>query len=490
MKAEEILQVINRGEGLHVEFKESRDQLPGNLFETICAFLNTKCGILFLGVNDSGKIIGVAPQALNKIKQDLVSLANNPQKLSPAVMLTIDELAIEDKIVLAVKVPESAQVHQTNGKIFVRNEDGDYRVTHPVEIANIVNRKQNFYSEQTIFPEISFDDFDIHLIQRAKNLIRSNNPGHHWLELDDRSFLARAGFYKKSKGGKQGYILAAVLFFAPDSIIQTVLPAYKFEALLRRENVDRYDDRLTVRTNLLEAYDLLMGFIEKHLNDPFYMEGNQRISLRSKIFRELVANSIAHREYMNPAAAMIQILPDRIEFTNANNPRVFGKLDPQNFTPVAKNPIISKFMLQMGLVEEVGSGMRNVYKYLPHYSPGATAEFVDGELFKTIIKVGILIKELIEVIKSQQYLGRQDLLEILSKKVGGRLVEKVGRKLAVTQLKILILVSEKPEMSKKEMAEIIKVSTTAIDKNISILKRLNLLERIGPDKGGYWKVID
>jgi ATP-dependent DNA helicase RecG len=34
------------------------------------------------------------------------------------------------------------------------------------------------------------------------------------------------------------------------------------------------------------------------------------------------------------------------------------------------------------------------------------------------------------------------------------------------------------------------VSTTAIENNISKLKAKGLLERIGPDKGGYWKIID
>jgi len=31
--------------------------------------------------------------------------------------------------------------------------------------------------------------------------------------------------------------------------------------------------------------------------------------------------------------------------------------------------------------------MNNVYKYLPIFAPGATAEFVDGEPFKTIIRL-------------------------------------------------------------------------------------------------------
>ena len=35
-------------------------------------------------------------------------------------------------------------------------------------------------------------------------------------------------------------------------------------AIYRVENVDRYDDRLQVTTNLIEAYDLLMEFVSKH----------------------------------------------------------------------------------------------------------------------------------------------------------------------------------------------------------------------------------
>lgn len=47
--------------------------------------------------------------------------------------------------------------------------------------------------------------------------------------------------------------------------------------------MDRYDDRVNIRCNLIEAYDKLMDFVAKHLPDKFYMEGDQRISLREKI---------------------------------------------------------------------------------------------------------------------------------------------------------------------------------------------------------------
>ena len=66
-------------------------------------------------------------------------------------------------------------------------------------------------------------------------MIKINSSEHHWAELDNKDFLARAGFYRKDEGNNSGYTLAAVLLFGTDKLIQSVLPAYKFEALLRRE---------------------------------------------------------------------------------------------------------------------------------------------------------------------------------------------------------------------------------------------------------------
>ncbi len=46
--------------------------------------------------------------------------------------------------------------------------------------------------------------------------------------------------------------------------------------ILRKENRMRDD----IRTNLIESYDRLMAFVEKHLLDKFYLEKDQRISIR------------------------------------------------------------------------------------------------------------------------------------------------------------------------------------------------------------------
>ncbi|WP_206197657.1 hypothetical protein [Terrimonas sp.] len=44
-------------------------------------------------------------------------------------------------------------------------------------------------------------------------------------------------------------------------MIQQIIPHYKIDALVRINNTDRYDDRLYIQTNLIEAYELLMDFV-------------------------------------------------------------------------------------------------------------------------------------------------------------------------------------------------------------------------------------
>ncbi len=165
------------------------------------------------------------------------------------------------------------------------------------------------------------------------------------------------GFIRKDPLSAQiGYTLAAALMFGTDETIQQAAPGMCFDGLLRRDNVDRYDDRLLLYTNLIDTFDLLMGFVGKHLNDPFHLEGNERISLGDRIFRELVSNLIAHREYTSAAPATMTIFRDRVIFRNPRVPHLRGRIDPAHFTPFAKNPTLCRFMLQLGRYEEVGSG--------------------------------------------------------------------------------------------------------------------------------------
>lgn len=89
------------------------------------------------------------------------------------------------------------------------------------------------------------------------------------------------------------------------------------------------------------------------------------------------------------------IYAERVEFKNPNVPHYFGPIDPNRFTPLPKNPAICKFMLQMGRYEELGSGVRRVNQYLPHYAPGAGKPvFEDGEMFTVTVPIAAAAGEM------------------------------------------------------------------------------------------------
>ena len=77
------------------------------------------------------------------------------------------------------------------------------------------------------------------------------------------------------ESGRDGVTLAGVMLFGTDSQILQVCPAHRTDLILRKVNVDRYDDRDLVRTNLIDSYDRILAFIRKHLPDPFYLEGTR-----------------------------------------------------------------------------------------------------------------------------------------------------------------------------------------------------------------------
>ncbi|MDO8734655.1 MAG: putative DNA binding domain-containing protein, partial [Elusimicrobiota bacterium] len=344
MRASKIKEIIKHGEGISVEFKECKNTLSKNVFETVCAFLNRAGGELLLGVNKKGEIIGIEKNYVEQIKKDFVTAVNNPQKINPAFYLTIEEIEINGKTILYIYVPESSQVHRCIGKIYDRNEDGDFDITDNSNLVTALYiRKQTTYSENKVYPFVTINDLRKDLIDRVRKLAGNQKPNHPWAEMNDFELLKSAQLYLKDyQSGKKGFTLAAILLFGKDEVLLSVLSYFRTDAILRRENLDRYDDRDDIRTNLIESYDRIMAFVGKHLPDKFYLEKDQRISIRDHIFREVAGNILIHREYSNPFPTKFIIERNRVYTENSNKPHGHGLINPSNFTPFPKNPVIAK----------------------------------------------------------------------------------------------------------------------------------------------------
>lgn len=378
----ELKNLLGQGEGTRLEFKEARMAMPSSIFTSIVSLLNKEGGTILLGVTDDGKLSGIAPDCITKIKKDLVTATSNPNLISPPFMVATEQFEAEEKLLLSIKIPCSSQVHTYKGRVYDRENDSDIKVSGNGHLGEIYFRKRSHFSESVIYPGLKKSDFRIDLFEKAKAYIRLRRADHPWLEDDFETMAHLSGLFKQDyQTGENGYTLAAALVMGKDEVIRSILPAYKLEAMVRRKDQDRYDDRITFRTNLMETYTGMMDFIRKHLPDRFFIEGVQRKDLREIIFREIIANLLIHREYTNGESSSFIIYPDRVETRNPNNVRFRGYLDPEKFQPYPKNPSISKFFIELGWAEEIGSGLRNVYKYLPPYSGGGRPVFNEDDSF-------------------------------------------------------------------------------------------------------------
>ena len=469
-----IRHIIKQGEGVSVEFKHSKDSLPSNLFETVCAFLNRAGGNILLGVKDDKTIEGINPDKAEALCKDFVSLSNNAQKLFPTFLLDAHVVDFEGKKIIHIFVPISSQVHKCNNKIFDRSADGDFELNTSEQIKNLYLRKSSLYSENIIYPYLQSSDFANGIVARVRKMIRIQRPVHPWNELNDEEFFKTAGLWRKDfASGQEGFTMSALLLFGKPETIGSALPHYKIDALLRVRDKERYDDRENIRCNLIEAYDKLMQFVAKHLPDKFYLEGDQRISLRETIFREIVANLLIHREYTNAFPSTFVIYPDNLEVKNSNKPHFYGQLLPSQFVPFPKNPHIAQIFTQIGRSEELGTGIRKVYKYAKAYAGSDKIEFLEQDVFVTKVPLDNTFFET----------GR-DVMGI-----NERLNERLND-LTKTEKEVYLLLHDMPECAQRIIADKLGFSEQYVRKVIKKLKDKHFIKRVGSSKKGYWQLND
>lgn len=389
MTIKEIKELISTGEKIDVEFKMSQDELNKDLYESVCSFNNRDGGHIFLGVVDKTKeICGVNPDKIDKLKKDFTTAINNANKINPPLYLTPEDYEIDGKKIIYIRVPEGTQLRRLNGRILDRTYEGDIDITDNAELVyKMYARKQSTYFVNKVYPNLGLEFLDFDVIKRAKKMAMGRVDNHAWADMNEEEILRSSGLILTNPDtGREGITLAAILLFGKDSTIMSVLPQYKTDAIYRVKNMDRYDDREVIITNLIDSFRRLMDFGKKHLNDVFVTEGDQSISARDKILREVVSNILAHRDYSNAYSAKFVIEQNVMYTENSNLPHGHGELQLSKFEAFPKNPLISKVFREIGYADELGSGMRNTNKYTKLYS-GGTPTFIEDNIFRINIPI-------------------------------------------------------------------------------------------------------
>ncbi len=409
MTTDDLKIFLKRGEDIRTEYKQAYESVPSSFYETVASFSSTDGGTILLGVDDDGVVTGINPAYELMIKKDLITALNSPDCIYPTVSVEPITLKHPEGMVLIVQVPVSSQVHKYHDRIYRRSFESDLDITNDqVQVSELYLRKRNFFTEAQIVKHLTMSDLDAGLFEKARTIIRNFRIDHPWLLVGEEQMLREASLWRKDfYSNQEGLTLAAGLIFGTEQTIQSLLPAYKIEVMVRIENIDRWDDRLTLRKNLIDSYLDIKQFLYKYLPEKFYTEKDQRVDLRDKIFREVVANVIIHREYTSNFSTDIVITGSEVRITNPNKPLFHGIIDPMGFNPYAKNPNIRRFFTALGWADEIGSGIRNTNKYLPLYVESAKPVFLENELFTTLIPLAFVTLQDFSK-QFQQWLGLPD----------------------------------------------------------------------------------
>lgn len=195
----------------------------------------------------------------------------------------------------------------------------------------------------------------------------------------------------------------------------------------------------------------------------------ERPLIDQRALREAVVNAIVHNDYSNGATPKFEFFDDRLEITSAGG-LPYGVETEDFLTGYSspRNKEIMRVFRDLELVEHLGSGVPRIL------------EKYDWSIFT--IKPNYLRVTLPYAPSFHAKSGLADGL------VDG-LVDGLADGLVESQRKILDLVVKVPMISKRDMAEQIGISKTAIDKNIETLKSKGLLKRVGTNKSGHWEVL-
>lgn len=135
---EQLIERLQNLENLELEFKDCRGGLSSDLWETVCAFANTKGGWLLLGVDRNGTPVGFDESHAHNLRKQLFDLGRNRNKINRDVFkesdIEVERIDSTDKFIIILRiitVPRTGKPVYINGNpitgTFIRRHESDYR---------------------------------------------------------------------------------------------------------------------------------------------------------------------------------------------------------------------------------------------------------------------------------------------------------------------------------------------------------------------------
>ncbi len=370
----------------------------------------------------------------------------------------VETLDLDGKTVVALDIAEyPIKPVACKGRYYRRVKNANHQMTVS-EVVNLhlqtCNTSWDYYlDDHHSEKDISLDKVQsfIDMANRVRSIPITDDPLTvlQKYELLREGKIARATFF---------------LFMAGESSLSAIeLGRFQTETLIK--------DGSRLRTDLFAEVTGVMEFIRKHINCAYIITGNpqreERWDYPLDAVREIVLNAIIHRDYASSSDTIVKIFDERIEIYNPGKlptGLTIEKLLSGEYRSTLRNRKIADMFKEVGLVEKYGSGIGRIVQGFKEYGlPAPKFQEISDGFMVTVYAASAGQKSHDEIsVKSSQKSSQ----------------------------KIIELIRENKNIIIEDLARELGISDRAVKKNLAGLKLKGILKRVGPDKGGYWEVVN
>lgn len=393
------------------EYTEFKREYVEQIKNTVIAFANGNGGVLYVGIDDDGTVVGV--RDVVALQERVISALHDG--IRPDVMMFVKVVPemIEGKNVVSINVvPGTQKPYYLSGKgltgsgVFVRQGVS----TMPASADSI--RRMLMMSSGYEYERSVAVEQDLHFV-KANEIFRM-----HKLPFGDEQFRTLELVDADGRYTNLAYLLS-------DECTHSVKIGV-FEG----NNKDVFKDRLEVRGSLFEQLEKTLGFLHRYNRIAAKIKGFERQDVwdyPEEALREAVLNALIHRDYGVGAEIQISIFDDRIEIVN-----VGGLMNGLTLTEimrglsVVRNKRLANIFYRLRYVEVYGTGLTRIYnKYKSLVQqPVITAT---ERIFQIVLpNMNTAVKEpktkremILDFCRSQGYVSRKDVERITGLTMSG-----------------------------------------------------------------------
>lgn len=347
----------------------SGNTLPSDLWEVITAFSNADGGQILLGVENNGKRMGVSPEFLDKLQNDLLTLCSSGfnHRLYPSV--NVDK----DNVINVYIPPVPAQYRPIYSTSRGSPKGARVRVgTSNVQVDDEWMRRFAISArggaELMPFKGDFNKYFDNNVIRRYLDIVLSKRGKvYEGLSTEEILIKLRAITEKKeiTMFGLLAFSNATGLQELTAPTVNIAVTHYAGTSKINPDDIAEVslDDR-EFSGNVVGQFEESLKFIESKLPVRSRIETSGKrssyLAIPTLALRETLANSIVHRDYTTFGGRIqIDIYSDRIEFANPGRSLIPLEL-LETAHPETRNPLLMNYMRDLNITEHRGRGIRTI----------------------------------------------------------------------------------------------------------------------------------